>query len=419
MLTALVAEPSHAIHCSSDKPKLTQSTAGYLTSEGRYELSQMVSSMALNLCKAGYGEMHVQTFISMWCAVANLTMMGCWNKPCWTEAAELLSEIIVGLEAIVGKQDYLTITARMSLAGVYALLQRFGDAKEILEPLVEDCQGVLDTVEGPRALSNVEHQLARTYLLEKINTAAAVQMLQNVVADCERRDGRLGSFTQSAKVDLASAYFLTDQSEKAEVVIREVLEQARSAADLQMEIASLEFLLAKVCVDLGRCKEALEILENLAAYIERVYGKESAQYVKLMEVTRVSLGKEERKEDELKVAEQIMAIQEQRLGSQDAGTLMAIATVADRYRTAQRYDDALKAWNRVVPSINTVLGDDHPDTLRCNFGLAITHLKMKNYMDAFMLGQEVVHLREQVLGVNHKDTIDVRNFLKPFTPIYD
>jgi tetratricopeptide (TPR) repeat protein len=268
------------------------------------------------------------------------------------------------------------------------LLSRLGDdPAEVIslgEPLAGDCERVLGA-DHPATLA-VRSNLARAYRMAG-QTDKAIGLFEGILTDCRRLHGSDHPATLAAQSDLAGAYESVGQLADAICLYRRTLDVRRQVlgADHPDTLAA--------CHNLAFASQSEWRLARLlkACIATRAPARPHAEPIPLYERT--------------------LDNRERVLGTDHPSTLAGRKWLVSNHPAPLRLDDALRLNRYCLEKRAVVLGADHPDTLATRNNLAGTLGSARQPDIALRQFEQTLAGRERVLGPDHPDTLATRNNL--------
>ncbi|QLQ37516.1 alpha/beta fold hydrolase [Micromonospora robiginosa] len=199
------------------------------------------------------------------------------------EAEEMLRDIIVTREALLGVRHPDTLASRHKLARSIMAQNRWSEAEKELRAIV----AAEDEVRGPEHSDTmiIRHSLARSVLLQG-RTAEAEEMLREILAIRLRHWAPTEPETLLVRHSLARCLFALSRFDEAEMQLRAALDGLRPDELVQPEVLLLRWTLAQVLIE-GNVNAARAVLTGLLADRERVIGARHPDTV----VTRETLAR--------------------------------------------------------------------------------------------------------------------------------
>jgi hypothetical protein len=115
-----------------------------------------------------------------------------------------------------------------------------------------------------------------------------------------------------------------------------------------------------------------------------------------------------RLDEAITLHEQVLAARATILGDTHPTTLQSRNNVAYVYRAAGRLDEAIPLHERVLAERVANLGEMHPDTLQSQGNLARSYHDAGRLDEAIPLYEQALAGRERILGADHPDTMNIR-----------
>ena len=319
------------------------------------------------------------------------------------------------------------ITVRTALDRAAAKI----DGKFVAQPLVE---------------ATVRNTIGHTYFTLGLYPEAQRQ-IERVVRLRQETLGLANQDTLAAMNDLGDLYREQGQYEKAEPLLRHVLDRADAIGDADL-VSEATNNLAIVYRYRGKYAEAeplylksldynrerygvrddvtLTTMNNLGV-LYRLENKYDAAESILREAVRESeaaLGPEHpttigvrhnlgltlfnaaKYADAERIETEVVGIAKRVWGDRHPNTLMSMGVLGEVYRAQHRYDDALPLLRHAVEMGTEVQGAEHPNTLLSRHKLAVLYREAHDYKNAHALAAAVVEADRRVLGDRHPQTLD-------------
>jgi non-specific serine/threonine protein kinase/serine/threonine-protein kinase len=258
--------------------------------------------------------------------------------------------------------------ARLDLANVLRLRSRLDDAATLAREVIAEYERLSPPAPGPLADSLAT--LGRTQI-ERGELDASVAQLERAVALSRTAYGAEDARTMQTKGWLAHAFVTQGRSERAEPLLREIVQDARRIyGPAHVQVASrLNDLGNAVSDDPGRRAEA-----------ERIY-------LEAVDLLRAHAGPHHPE-----------------LGT----TLNNVCTLYNMWR---EWEKARAACTESAEIRAQALGPDHPDTAGARLGIALALNKLGRYTDAERTLRGVVDTLRRELGAGHWRTANAETYL--------
>ncbi|KAH8834424.1 hypothetical protein DL96DRAFT_1810696 [Flagelloscypha sp. PMI_526] len=212
--------------------------------------------------------------------------------------------------------------------------------------------------------------------------------------------------TLTSMSNLASAYSDLGRHKDALELMNQVLALSNQILGEEHPdtLTSLDNL-ASIYSDLGQYQEALKLIEQVLHHRTRILGEEHPDTVTSMNNLASAYSDVGQDKDALKLMEQVLALSTRTLGKEHPDTLTSMSNLASAYSDLGLDKDALKLKEEVLALSTQVLGEEHPDTLSSMSSLASTYSDLGQDKEALRLKEQVLALSTQILGEEHPDTL--------------
>jgi tetratricopeptide (TPR) repeat protein len=154
-------------------------------------------------------------------------------------------------------------------------------------------------------------------------------------------------------------------------------EYEREVSDMAREFGEIHFIpltsmnnLASTYRNLGRSKEAEELLVQVMETLKRVLGQEHPSTLTSMNNLALTYTNQGRSKEAEELVMQVMETRKRVLGQEHPSTLTSMHNLASTYMRQGRWKEAEELQIDAVNRLRTTLGDDHPTTLQAIANLA-------------------------------------------------
>ena len=243
-----------------------------------------------------------------------------------------LSAAVGVIEDVLGPDHPGALTVRNNLALAYLSVGRFGEAIDVWEKLLLDCQRVLGP--GHPVTLGVRNNMTGAY--ESVGRFSdAIELFKQVLAERERVLGPDHPVTLKSRDGLAGAY-----------------------------------------KSVGRIDEAIDVWEELLPDCERVLGPGHPVTLKSRDGLAGAYKSAGRFGEAIELFEQVLAERERVLGPDHFDTLIVRYSLAGAYESAGRFAEVIDELEKLLPDCQRVLGLEHPLTKRVEKNLEAAKRKM-------------------------------------------
>ncbi|WLE96987.1 MAG: tetratricopeptide repeat protein [Candidatus Electrothrix communis] len=358
--------------------------------QGKYQDGIAFAEQSYKYALEHFGAEHPKTLTAM----NNLS--GLYNtQGLYSQAEELLKEVVRLREKVLGAEDTSTMNASNRLALFYESQKRYEKAESLFKKIYELQKRVLGA-EHQDAIVSLAH-LAKLYHLQGRNREAA-SLIDEALQTAERHWNELNKKTATAlkKGDYEQGINLAKQA----------YEYATKALGKthQNTIISVNNL-ARLHVAQGQTNEAELLYKKAIQLSEKILGHEhpvTLASINSLGMVYVSMGRYSDAESYLQEA---LRLRKKVLGSEHEHTLTSINNLAGFYKSQGNYSEAEPLLKDALQLRKKVLGNEHPATLVSMNNLAGLYESQGHYQDAGPLYKDVLRLRKQVLGKEHPDTL--------------
>jgi tetratricopeptide (TPR) repeat protein len=357
--------------------------------------------------------------VRRWAAFVALLLLlsvglGIWNLQRQIEAQQQVNRQLADMRAIITQFPQREAEQRLTQAKEDPEVAR----KRAMEELAK--QYGLDPKLLEQKLPQVAEQLKRApdattyqranaaYVAKDYNEA---ERLALVAAD-EAQQGKPPKIADAIKALELAAWSAEKRIEFAEAMQR--LQEADRLTVRNrdpVEWARVQFAIACVLFDQGKCSETEAVVRELIGERERSLGHEHPDTLEARHTLAIALWCEGKYTEAEAEDRALIKLQEKVLGPENPDTLKSRSSLAGALVDQGKYPEA-EAEDRIVITLRTkVLGPEHPDTVKALNNLAIALEYEGKYAEAEKDLREAVALEEKALGPEHPDTLLMRNNL--------
>jgi tetratricopeptide (TPR) repeat protein len=313
-----------ATHRTSRTAEVTLRIGEFLTSDGKYEDSAKLCTIAVEIFTEINGNKDRQALD------ATVSLGEClWRHGRLKEAAELLHSAISTGQRVFGEEDPTTLRAMRHLGMTYWYQGQREKAIEVQKDTLLLRKKVLGS-EHPETLNTMDHLGLALNSLEQWAEAAAVQ--EETVALKTKVFGADHPSTLNAIINLAATY--------------------RDGGLKTME-------------------EAAALQETTLEVVERVLGEESPSMPELMTDLGVTYRLLGRPGEAATMHERAAQIGKRILGDDHQHVLNTLHRLAQDYHDQGRIDEALRLCENVVSKMKDALGENHHKTRKAERSLEV------------------------------------------------
>lgn len=358
--------------------------------QGKYQDGIAFAEQSYKYALEHFGAEHPKTLTAM----NNLS--GLYNtQGLYSQAEELLKEVVRLREKVLGAEDTSTINASNRLALFYESQKRYEEAESLFKKIYELQKKVLGA-EHQDAIVSLAH-LAKLYHLQGRNREAA-SLIDEALQTAERHWYELNKKTATA--------LKKGDYEQGIILAKQAYEYATKALGKthQNTIISVNNL-ARLHVAQGQTNEAELLYKKAIQLSEKILGHEhpvTLASINSLGMVYVSMGRYSDAESYLQEA---LRLRKKVLGLEHEHTLTSINNLAGFYKSQGNYSEAEPLLKDALQLRKKVLGNEHPATLVSMNNLAGLYESQGHYQDAVPLYKEVLRLRKQVMGKEHPDTL--------------
>ena len=221
--------------------------------------------------------------------------------------------------------------------------------------------------------------------------------------------------TLSAIHCLATVYMEMGKCKEAEQLLAGeggVLQMSKNqSGDQHPETLATMRTLATAYLNQGHLKKAEQMLQLVLRKSEQFLGRKHRQTISSMHCLGVAYLDLRRWKEAEKMLTQVLELSRQYLGEEHRHTLTAMHNLGVTYLDQGKLDLAESQFIDVVQLSSRHMGENHPDTLSSRNKLAKTYLKLGRWSDAEAISQEVVSKSKGILGETHPEVFQYSSLL--------
>jgi tetratricopeptide (TPR) repeat protein len=328
------------------------------------------------------------------------------------DAEQMLREVLIGQQQVLGNDHPDTLTTRCGLARVISHT-RYGPAEPLYRDVLADQQRVLGD-NDPRTLLT-RHALAKT-IGRQGRANEAEQMYRQVLASRREVLGDDHPDTLATRHALAWSISWQGRYTEAEQQYRSVLaDQQRILSDGHFHVLSTQHDLARSIAKQGRNREAERRYREVLTGQQKVMGDDhpATLYTRLNLASAIA--DQGRHREAVALYRQLIVDEHHSIGDEHPITLDTIHELARVIGTQGRYGEAEHLYRQAFTKRQQALGEHHPSTLTSGHMLALAIAGQGRHAEAEHLLSNVLSEREQALGKEHPDTQATRQELSSMT----
>ena len=298
---------------------------------------------------------------------------------------------------------------RLALAGTYAALGRFGDAR----PHAETAHSLLARRHGEASAEAMRaRRLLAELALDEGRYAEARRQSEELRAQQVSLLGLRHADSLATMATLGRALNALGEPAAAEAVLRRALDAAPSDPGRWRLIVELNGRLVDALLGQYKAVEAEAVCREMLEVQRLHLGDEHPEVAGTLRLRATALTKQLRYHDAAAVGAQVVGLCERLYGEDHPATAEALVELAVTYdHGLYRYDEALTALARAHGIFRRTLGPEHPKTLRALGQMGVIHRLAGRVADAEPIYREVLAARRRTLGETHPDTIRSRRHL--------
>ena len=307
----------------------------------------------------------------------------------------------------------LTTTMMTLRATAVWLLLELGDsaaqAIQVAEQLLADCEQVLGP-DHPNTMTS-RNNLANAYR-EAGRVSEAIPLFERTLADRERLLDPDHLHTMISRNSLALAYQETGRTAEAIALHERTLaDRERLLGPDHLHTMTSRNNLALAYQEAGRVSEAIALHERTLADRERLLDPDHLHTMTSRNNLALAYQGAGRVSEAIPLFERTLADRERVLGPDHPYIMTARNNLALGYRGAGRVSEAIPLFERTLADRERVLGPGHPRTMATRNSLALAYQETGRTAEAIALHERTLADRERLLGPNHPHTMKSRNNL--------
>ncbi|MEM9381427.1 MAG: tetratricopeptide repeat protein [Planctomycetota bacterium] len=314
----------------------------------------------------------------------------------------------------LGAEAPATLHSRRRRADVLRMMERVPEAEAAYRDVLSALRRTLgeedpETLAAMRGLGSHLHRMGRIdESYELLSTAVEIE--RRTFSAAQRADS-------SSLAELGTLEFYSRRrTERAKELFDEALDLVRThrGADHPWALRYTETL-AQIAAQTGDFDRAVEMSEDLAREIERIYGPEHRTTLATEANRAFTLGFVGRADDGEALMRAVLVAQRRVLGDDDPDTLWTRAQVALIDARARRYDDAATALEDVIERMEA----RGVPTLEAWADLAGVYRDMGEPEAAREVLEDLLPRAEHAMGAEHPFVQEVRRRLERLTALID
>ena len=320
-------------------------------------------------------------------------------------AREILTKGAERIATELGDQPQIQTSLMDTIGDVYISLGLYDDAHDMLEKTVALRRGLPGVSRGEFAKS--AYHLGNV-LTEKAEYEEAEQTYQESLSAAAADETKDTSLELDIKAALAELYFRTGQYERAEPLLRQVLETRQQLLGKNdPKVADAIEELGLNLFDQGRYAEAEDRLrESLALRLE-IFGEEphpdTSQNMSNLALLRRIRGDL----DEAKALQtQVLEINRRLYGKEHPEIAVAMMNLADIYTLQNQLELAESMYEEVLGMLRKLFGEEHPRVAAAMNNLAFIYHAEDKLSDALATTKKALEMQRNILGERHPNVAD-------------
>ncbi|CAG8676749.1 6565_t:CDS:2, partial [Acaulospora colombiana] len=279
-----------------------------------------------------------------------------------------------------------------------------GQGERWMEPyLLPHIKRIISNPHWERLHINDKAAIGRI-LREMDHLSDARKVWSSIYHSLQSTEGPAGVALASVTIELAWTHS-TDLT-KMEALERQALsifENVLGPDDEKTQLASDS--LAGTYVEMGRFKEAEEMMLKSLQRLQSLYDDENPRVVNTMHALALSYYAAHDYPKAEKYQYMVLPVKRKHLGDNHPDTLLAMYNLASIYQCQGKYPEAEKLQVQVLAARKTIYGENHIDTLLSMHELASIYDFQGRYIEAEEMEKEVLKKRIEILGKDHPDTL--------------
>jgi CHAT domain-containing protein/tetratricopeptide (TPR) repeat protein len=361
-----------------------------------------------------------------------------------TEAADVVRRMLSIAEKELGAENPDLAPTLESLASLYKMLQRPGDAEPhllralairekaagadsaelagVLSELVDVQQTLGRYAEAERNAKRLVGIEERAHGADRPELAAALQKhgnlaliqgrnaeageaLRRALAIREKALGAENPLVAQTLTSLAYVHQNEGRYAEAEDASARALEIRRKAlGEDHAEVGNSLNALAQTQLLLGRYDEAEINFKRALALMEKAHGSDSREVAVTLGNLAALYQTQRRIEEAALLFERAIVILDKALGPEHMDVATGINNLAFVYDSLRRYDEAAQRFQRALSILEKVLGPEHPNVAVALSNLGAVYIKSNRAGEAEPLLRRAVEVTEKALGSDHVNT---------------
>jgi tetratricopeptide (TPR) repeat protein len=236
--------------------------------------------------------------------------------------------------------------------------------------------------------------------------------LERAVAILERTYGRDHPYTMVSLVNLSLLLSRAGELEKAETILREVVENRRRiAGEEHPETVEATINLASLLHDAGEIEEAESLLRRGVEVTLEAKGEEDPVSLTARNNLGLFLVESGHPDEAERLLDRVLELERRVLGPDHPNTILTLSNLAQAVSDLGRDAEAETLLKEALEGSRRVLGEDHPETFKLRSNLAVAMRRNGNLDEAEDLLRETLDAQRTRLGESHPATLATMNNL--------
>ena len=253
-------------------------------------------------------------------------------------------------------------------------------------------------------VQNVSNYQALEYLdaFERGKLEEQAALYEEILKEQLDRDEPDLAYVVRTRLRLAMTLGKLAIHDKAAKQIKKAVEESRYVKDKELERAALYFL-ARTHLDLGRYKEAEQILRQIIESQKIHFDGKFPDNVLVLNSLAKLLKETDRYEEAETIIRKIIKIQKATIGEQHSDYVGSLNNLAVLLKETGRYGEAESLYRRVIEIRETTINEKHPEYFKSLGNLAELLRSTSHYDEAESLHKKVIELLKATVGEQHPD----------------
>lgn len=327
-----------------------------------------------------------------------------------TKALPHIEKVCKMMEALCGNEDVNTNNARAGLAAIYLGQGDFVRAAA----LYDHCLEVFRKTGGEEHPSTIATMQCLAALHQaQGDHAKALPILEScLAAQCKVNGTKENDIVITTTNNLANAYIISNELDKAIVLLQENLEISRRVLGNNHPTTLMCIqIYAKVFERKLDFDQSLPLFEECLEKCKMVFGIHHQQTLGVMGDLAAMYKKMQREDKAIAISEDTLQLYIESTGEDHPSTLTCMHNLCKMYIQNHQYEKALVMLQQCYTKRKVIIGEGHPWTLQVLFDMGYTYEFKKDLSQAKQVYTECLQLEEACLGSDHEETIRTRGRL--------